>query len=109
MSDVDENEAPTQAFWTERQAAALLNLTEHDLYLRRRRGDGPPFTMFGSRVRYPPTTTQEWARERPRFSSNAEAHAANPKRARAAARQRAASAHARKTRWPKGDSATSGQ
>jgi hypothetical protein len=46
------DDALTPAFWTDEQAAAYLGLTEHQLYLYRRRGGGPPFVQFGVRVRY---------------------------------------------------------
>ena len=106
MTDADEADALAPAFATEAQAAQYLNLTEHELYLRRRRGDGPPFTLFGARVRYPFDSLQEWARDRPLFTSRAEAYSADPERGAAAARQRAATARARKNRWLKEAKAT---
>jgi hypothetical protein len=99
MIDADEIDAPAPAFLTDNQTAVFLNLTPHELYLMRRRGDGPPFVMFGARVRYPIEGLQGWAQNRPRFTSRAEAYVADPKRARAATRQRAATVRARKTRW----------
>jgi hypothetical protein len=101
MTAADEDDALAPAFATEAQAAAFLNLTPHELYLRRRRGDGPPFTVFGARVRYPFDALRQWAAELPLFTSRAQAYAADPQRARAAARQRGATARARKTRWPR--------
>jgi hypothetical protein len=106
MTATDEDHAPAPAFATEAQAAAFLNVTTHELYLRRRRGDGPPFTVFGARVRYPFDALRQWAAELPLFTFRAAAYAADPQRARAAARQRSATARTRKTRWPKTGNAT---
>ena len=93
------DDALKPAFLTEAQAAQYLNQTEHQLYLKRRNGGGPPFTMHGARVRYPFADLVEWAQNLPRFTSRAEAYVANPKRAEGAQRQRTATARARKTRW----------
>ena len=101
MTAADEIDALTPAFMTESQAAAYLGETEHQLYMHRRRGTGPPFVLHGARIRYPIHELVAWAKNLPRFTSRAEAYAANPARARAAARQRAATARARKTRWDK--------
>jgi|SRR5271166_1210406 len=100
MTDVDETLAP--AFLTDKQAAVVLCTTKHQMYLMRRKGDGPPFVMFGVKVRYPHDALQEWMRNQPRFTSRAQAYAAHPQRAHAAERQRTATARARKTRWPAG-------
>jgi hypothetical protein len=89
------------AFLTESQTATLLNITEHQLYLHRRNGSGPPFVMHGVRIRYPVDALKKWAAALPRFTSTAAAYAADPKRAHAAARQRGATAKARETRWRK--------
>jgi hypothetical protein len=89
------------AFLTDSQAAEYLNLTSHQLYLHRRSGTGPPFVQHGVRIRYPVDALKQWAAALPRFTSVAAAYAANPKRANAAAHQRAATAKARKTRWRK--------
>jgi hypothetical protein len=102
MTAADEDNALAPAFATEPQAAAYLGETTHQLYLHRRRGTGPPFVMHGARVRYPIAELQAWAQNLPRFVSRAAAYAADPQRARAAARQRSATSHARKTRWAKG-------
>ena len=103
MTDADETDALAPAFLTEAQAAQYLDESEHQLYLMRRRGAGPPFTMHGARVRYPVAELVEWARNLPRFVSRAEAYAADPARKRAADRQRIATARARKTRWREAD------
>jgi hypothetical protein len=87
------------AFLTEAQAAAYVGETVHQLYLRRRRGDGPPFILHGSRVRYAIADLKQWAAALPRFTSYAAALAANPKRAEGAHKQAATSATARKARW----------
>jgi hypothetical protein len=107
-SDFALTDALPPAFLTEGQAAQLLGLTPHQLYLYRcgKKARGPPFVMHGARIRYPVAELQDWARNLPRFVSRAEAYAANPQRARAAARQRTATARARKTRWDKQDGAT---
>lgn len=86
-------------FATDEQAAILTGLTAHQLYLYRRRGGGPPFVQHGVRVRYPIDGLKTWAAELPRFTSRAEAYAANPKRAAGAAKQLAAVTRSRKTRW----------
>ena len=104
MTDADGTDALAPAFATEAQAAQYLNLTEHELYLRRRRGDGPPFVLHGARVRYPIDALKQWAASLPCFTSRAAAYASNPERGAAAARQRAATARARKNRWPAGES-----
>ena len=93
------DDALKPAFLTEAQAAQYLNQSEHQLYLKRRDGGGPPFTMHGARVRYPFADLVEWAQNLPRFTSRAEAYVANPKRAKGAAEQRTATARARETRW----------
>jgi hypothetical protein len=114
------DDAPKPAFWLDEQAAAYLGLTTHQLYLYRRRGGGPPFVQHGVRVRYPIDSVKQWASQLPRFSSRAEAYAHDPQRADGAARQRAATAPARKRRWddepkparkrqPKEASATAGE
>lgn len=89
------------AFLTEVGAADYLGETSHQLYLRRRRGDGPPFVMHGARVRYPVDDLKRWAAALPRFRSIGEALVANPARAEGARRQRATTAIARKARLAK--------
>jgi len=101
-SRVDSALAIEAAFLTEGQTATLLNITEHQLYLHRRNGSGPPFVMQGVRIRYPVDALKKWAAALPRFTSIAAAYAADPKRAHAAARQRDATVKARETRWRKG-------
>jgi hypothetical protein len=88
-------------FATEEQAASFLNITAHQLYLLRKDGGGPPFTMFGARVRYPLADLEKFAASLPLFNSRAEAYAHDRKRSAAAANQRAALAGARKTRHHK--------
>jgi hypothetical protein len=85
-------------FVTDEQAAIVTGLTTHQLYLYRRRGGGPPFVQHGARVRYPIDGLKTWSAELPRFSSRAEAYAANPQRALAASKQGVAIAQARETR-----------
>ena len=65
ITDADETDALAPAFLTEAQAAQYLDESEHQLYLMRRRGAGPPFTMHGARVRYPVAELVEWAPEPP--------------------------------------------
>ena len=91
------------AFLTEDQAAKLLGLHPHQLYLFRcgKKPGGPPFVMHGARVRYPVAGLRKWAASLPHFTTRAEAYAANPKRAKGAARQRAATAEARKAKIEK--------
>jgi hypothetical protein len=108
-------------FATGEQAAVLTGLPPHQLYLYRRRGGGPPFVQHGVRVRYPIDGLRTWAAGLPRFTSRAEAYAHDPHRADGAAKQRAATARARKRRWddepkparkkrqPKGASAAAGE
>ena len=93
------DDALKPAFWLPEQTAAYLGVTEHQLYLYRKNGGGPPFVQHGVRTRYAPDDVKQWAAELPRFASRAEAYAHNPKRAEGAARQRAATARARKRRW----------
>jgi hypothetical protein len=93
------DDALKPAFWFDEQAAAYLGLTAHQLYLYRRRGGGPPFVQHGVRVRYPIDGVKQWASELPRFASRAEAYVHDPQRADGTARQRAATARARKARW----------
>ena len=100
-TDADFDVAP--AFYTEAQAATFLGLTPHQLYLYRRgkKSGGPAFVMHGARIRYPVAGLKKWAAALPQFSTRAEAYAANPKRAKGAARQRAGTAHARKAKLGK--------
>lgn len=99
MSDL--NIAP--AFLTPTQAAEYLGITPHQLYLFRcgKKPDGPVFTMHCARVRYPTDALAQWAAALPRFGSRAEAYAANPARAKGAARQRATTAKARQAKIEK--------
>jgi hypothetical protein len=93
------DDALKPAFWLPEQTAAYLGLTEHQLYLYRRKGGGSPFVQHGVRTRYAPDDVRQWAAELPRFASRAEAYAHNPQRADGAAKQRAAVTRSRKTRW----------
>lgn len=100
-SDPTESEfevAP--AFLTDAQAAKLLGLTPHQLYLYRagKKSGGPPFVQHGVRIRYPVAGLKQWAASLPQFTTRAEAYAANPKRAKGAARQRATTEQARKAK-----------
>jgi hypothetical protein len=100
-ADAESGIAP--AFLTDAQAAEYLGLTPHQLYLYRRgkKAEGPPFVMHGARVRYPVKGLAQWAASLPQFTTRAEAYAANPKRAKGAARQRAFTAQARKAKVEK--------
>jgi hypothetical protein len=100
-ADAELSVAP--AFLTDAQAAQFLGITPHQLYLFRRgkKPGGPPFVLHGARIRYPVADLRAWAASLPRFATRAEAYAANPARAKGAARQRAGSAHARKTKIKK--------
>ena len=91
------------AFLTDKQAAEYLGLTPHQLYLYRRgkKAEGPPFTMYGARIRYPVAGLRQWAASLPQFTNRAQAYAANPKRAKGAARQRSTTAHARQAKVEK--------
>jgi hypothetical protein len=100
-ADAEFEVAP--AFLTDAQAAKLLGLTPHQLYLYRRgkKAGGPPFVMHGARVRYPVADLREWAASLPQFVNRAQAYAADPVRAKGAARQRATTARARKAKIEK--------
>ena len=107
-ASVDSDPAETEfdvapAFLTEAQGATLLGLTPHQLYLFRsgKKPGGPPFVMHGARVRYPVAGLRKWAASLPQFTTRAEAYAANPKRAKGAARQRAGTEQARKAKIEK--------
>ena len=91
------------AFLTDAQAAQFLGLHPHQLYLFRcgKKPGGPPFVMHGARVRYPVAGLRKWAASLPQFITRAEAYAANPVRAKGAARQRATTAKARKAKIEK--------
>ena len=91
------------AFLPEPGAAEYLGLTPHQLYLYRRgkKPEGPPFVLFGARIRYPVDGLRKWAASLPRFVNIAQAYAANPPRAKGAARQRATTARARKAKVEK--------
>ena len=89
------------AFLTDAQAAQFLGLSSHQLYLHRRKGSGPPFVMHGARIRYPIAALRKWAASLPQFVSRAEAYAANPVRAKGAARQRATTAKAHQAKIAK--------
>ena len=54
--------------------------------------------MHGARIRYPVAGLRKWAASLPQFATRAEAYAANPQRAKGAARQRAGTEHARKAK-----------
>jgi predicted DNA-binding transcriptional regulator AlpA len=94
-------DALAPALLTEKQAAAYVGETPHQLYKRRSKGTGPPFVMFGARVRYRPHELKQWVAELPTFTSRAEALVANPARADGARRQRATTAQARQARQAK--------
>lgn len=49
------------AYLTERQAAALLNLSPETLRSWRSRRRGPPFVRLGGAVRYDSTALRRWA------------------------------------------------
>jgi hypothetical protein len=102
------DDALSPMFATDEQAAVVAGITTHQLYLLRRRGGGPPFVQHGARIRYPIDSLRAWAAELPRFTSRAEAYAHDPRRARAAAKQRTATAQARRSRHSK-DSAETGK
>jgi hypothetical protein len=106
LSDSDPTETDFEvapAFLTDKQAAQLLGLTPHQLYLYRRgkKPGGPPFVLHGARVRYPVAGLRVWAASLPQFTNRAQAYAANPQRANGAARQRATTAQARKAKIEK--------
>ena len=90
------------AFLTDTQAAQFLGLSSHQLYLLRAAkapADRRSFCMArGSDIRSPPA---QWAASLPQFVSRAEAYAANPVRAKGAARQRATTAKARQAKIEK--------
>jgi hypothetical protein len=95
------SDALAPALLTEKQAAAYVGETPHQLYIRRRKGTGPPFVMFGVRARYRPHELKQWVAELPSYTSRSEALASNPARAQGAARQRATTAQAREARLAK--------
>jgi predicted DNA-binding transcriptional regulator AlpA len=64
------------ALLTEPQAAAKLGVTASDLYQRRRRGDGPPFTRLKNRIFYIDSDLDDWIAALPRFRSSAEGYSA---------------------------------
>jgi hypothetical protein len=67
---------PGPALLNEDEAAAKLGLTASDLYQRRRRGDGPPFTRLKNRIFYVTADLDGWVAALPRFTSSAEGYAA---------------------------------
>jgi hypothetical protein len=99
VANIYDADALAPAFATEERTAEYLGVTKHELYLRRRRGDGPPFVMHGARIRYPIAELHEWAQSLPRFSTLTEAYAAHPQRAAGVVKQRTANAKARSLRW----------
>ena len=102
-SDLESEASLAPAFLTDARAAEYLGISPHQLYLYRRgkKPGGPPFIMHGARVRYPVAGLHKWAASLPRFATTAQAYAANPQRAKGAARQRATTAQARKAKIEK--------
>jgi hypothetical protein len=86
-------------FLTEEQAADHLNLPKYELARRRRFGGGPPFVLWGVRVRYPLADLIEWEQSLPRFATMAEVYAADRRRADEAERRRASLAGVRNKKW----------
>ncbi|TFV74115.1 DNA-binding protein [Bradyrhizobium frederickii] len=57
----------------QREAAALLRLSERTLERMRVTGDGPPFVKAGRRVLYRPADIDAWIATRIRISTSEEA------------------------------------
>jgi len=53
-----------QTLHTQREAAAVLRLSDRTLERWRVSGDGPPFVKAGRRVLYPSTSLDEWIASR---------------------------------------------
>ncbi|WP_172193281.1 helix-turn-helix domain-containing protein [Actinomyces faecalis] len=58
-------------FWTAREMAAQLSISEKELAALRTRGDGPPFIYLGRRVRYPVAAVRRWTMARSRCQTGA--------------------------------------
>lgn len=63
--------SPATALLTERQAAAILDLSHRTLQAWRVRGGGPQFIKLGSNVRYRPADLDAWLAENTRANTAA--------------------------------------
>ena len=102
-SDSESEASLAPAFLTDAQAAEYLGISPHQLYLYRRgkKPGGPPFIMHGARVPLSGRRPAQVGRIAAAVRHHAQAYAANPQRAKGAARQRATTAQARKAKIEK--------
>ena len=70
MSTTTTTRTPPRLLVSERDAAAMLGLSDRTLQLWRQRGEGPPYVRISSRcVRYRVADLEDWAAERVRTST----------------------------------------